>query len=198
MPGRPASSRPRRSSSMLVPTPKSGDGRAARRRARRHLRHRRPRGERPESSPRLRSVEITGSYAMTLDTSDGRLNARVTVRQPDDPQPGHRQHRHGAADGGRPDGHPAPRLDSHVRLGDDRGDPARRAGTRAWPTSRPRATRSPATTSSRSAPATTRPATTIEVRTTVETSPIGYVIGIGVLVVVAVGLFFVFQRYGRR
>jgi uncharacterized membrane protein len=38
----------------------------------------------------------------------------------------------------------------------------------------------------------------IEVRTTVDTSPIGYLIGIGILIVVAVGLFFVFQRYGRR
>ena len=46
------------------------------------------------------SVEITGSYAMTLDTSDGRLNARVIGRQLDDRQPGRRQHRHRAA---RPD-----------------------------------------------------------------------------------------------
>jgi uncharacterized repeat protein (TIGR01451 family) len=38
----------------------------------------------------------------------------------------------------------------------------------------------------------------IEIRTTVETSPLGYVIGIAVLVAVAAGLFFVFQRYGRR
>jgi len=38
----------------------------------------------------------------------------------------------------------------------------------------------------------------IEVRTTVDTSPIGLLIGIGILVVVAAGLFFVFQRYGRR
>lgn len=38
----------------------------------------------------------------------------------------------------------------------------------------------------------------IQIRTTVDTSPIGYVIGIAVLVIVAIGLFFVFQRYGRR
>ena len=38
----------------------------------------------------------------------------------------------------------------------------------------------------------------IELRTTVETSPIGGLIGIGVLIAVAVGLFLVFQRYGRR
>lgn len=38
----------------------------------------------------------------------------------------------------------------------------------------------------------------IEVRTTVETSPIGYLIGIAILVAVAIGLFVVFQRYGRR
>lgn len=38
----------------------------------------------------------------------------------------------------------------------------------------------------------------VQIRTTVETSPIGYLIGIAVLIVAAVGLFFVFQRYGRR
>jgi len=38
----------------------------------------------------------------------------------------------------------------------------------------------------------------MDIRTTVETSPIGYIIGIAILVLVAVGLFFVFQRYGRR
>jgi len=38
----------------------------------------------------------------------------------------------------------------------------------------------------------------IEIRTTVDTSPIGLLIGIGILIVVAAGLFFVFQRYGRR
>jgi uncharacterized membrane protein len=38
----------------------------------------------------------------------------------------------------------------------------------------------------------------IEIRTTVESSPIGGLIGIGILVIVGVGLFFVFQRYGRR
>lgn len=38
----------------------------------------------------------------------------------------------------------------------------------------------------------------IEVRTTVETSPTGYLIGIAILVAVGIGLFVVFQRYGRR
>jgi uncharacterized repeat protein (TIGR01451 family) len=38
----------------------------------------------------------------------------------------------------------------------------------------------------------------VDIRTTVDTSPIGLVIGIGVLIAVAAGLFFVFQRYGRR
>jgi len=38
----------------------------------------------------------------------------------------------------------------------------------------------------------------IEVRTTVETSPIGGILGLGILAVVAIGLFLVFQRYGRR
>ena len=38
----------------------------------------------------------------------------------------------------------------------------------------------------------------LEIRTVVDTSPTGYLIGIAVLVAVAIGLFFVFQRYGRR
>jgi len=38
----------------------------------------------------------------------------------------------------------------------------------------------------------------LSIRATVNTSPIGYVIGIAVLVIVGIGLFFVFQRYGRR
>ena len=41
-------------------------------------------------------------------------------------------------------------------------------------------------------------ADSVDVRTTVDTSPIGLLIGIGILIVVAAGLFFVFQRYGRR
>ena len=38
----------------------------------------------------------------------------------------------------------------------------------------------------------------LDIRTTVETSPIGYLIGIAILIIVAIGLFVVFQRYGRR
>ncbi|MEP7360619.1 MAG: NEW3 domain-containing protein [Chloroflexota bacterium] len=41
-------------------------------------------------------------------------------------------------------------------------------------------------------------ADSVDVRTTVDTSPIGLLIGIGILILVAAGLFFVFQRYGRR
>jgi uncharacterized membrane protein len=38
----------------------------------------------------------------------------------------------------------------------------------------------------------------VSIRATVSTSPLGYLIGIAVIVLVAIGLFFVFQRYGRR
>lgn len=38
----------------------------------------------------------------------------------------------------------------------------------------------------------------VELRTTVEASPIGGFIGLGLLALVAVGLLFVFRRYGRR
>ena len=44
----------------------------------------------------------------------------------------------------------------------------------------------------------TTAADSVDVRTTVDTSPVGLLIGIGILIVVAAGLFFVFQRYGRR
>ncbi len=44
----------------------------------------------------------------------------------------------------------------------------------------------------------TSAADSVDVRTTVDTSPVGLLIGIGILIVVAAGLFFVFQRYGRR
>lgn len=38
----------------------------------------------------------------------------------------------------------------------------------------------------------------VEIRTTVETSPVGGMIGLAILAVVAVGLLLVFRRYGRR
>jgi uncharacterized repeat protein (TIGR01451 family) len=45
---------------------------------------------------------------------------------------------------------------------------------------------------------TTEASDSISIRATVQTSPIGGLLGIAVLVLVAIGLFFVFQFYGRR
>ena len=39
---------------------------------------------------------------------------------------------------------------------------------------------------------------TVDIRTTVQTSPIWGFVGIGIIVLVVVGLFLVFRQYGRR
>lgn len=142
-------------------------------------------------------VEITGSFAMALDTSDSRLNARATA---------------GSAtvltlvvtnNGSAPltgvaitstpprnwkvDFSPAtiptiaPGASENVQVSITAANDAL-AGDYVL------------TISARNADANK----SIDIRTTVETSSIGYVIGIAILVLVAVGLFFVFQRYGRR
>ena len=142
-------------------------------------------------------VEITGSFAMALDTSDSRLNARATA---------------GSAtvltlvvtnNGSAPltnvaltstpprnwkvDFSPttipaiAPGASENVQVSITAANDAL-AGDYVL------------TLSARNADANSK----VDIRTTVETSPIGYVIGIAILILVAVGLFFVFQRYGRR
>jgi uncharacterized membrane protein len=146
------------------------------------------------------TVEITGSFDMTLDTSDGRLNARVTA---------------GSA--------------SVLNLVIENTGSAPLTGVKlaATPPSGWTVTFSPETIAPiapGAAPVTVTATITaannalagdyrmtiratsdeasaadsVEIRTTVETSPIGYLIGIGILVAVAIGLFVVFQRYGRR
>ena len=144
------------------------------------------------------TVELTGSYGLSLDTSDSRLNARVTA-------------------GG------TSTLTLEVR--NTGSAPITNLKFSASPPSGWKVDFSPATVES--VPAGDTPVTTtatitasnqalagdylitiradsdnpndsVEIRTTVETSPIGYIIGIGVLIAVGVGLFVVFQRYGRR
>ena len=144
------------------------------------------------------TVELTGSYGLSLDTSDSRLNARVTA-------------------GG------TSTLTLEVR--NTGSAPITNLKFSASPPSGWKVDFSPATVES--VPAGDTPVTTtatitasnqalagdylitiradsdnpndsVEIRTTVETSPIGYIIGIGVLIAVGIGLFVVFQRYGRR
>ena len=143
------------------------------------------------------SVEITGNFGMEFDTTDGRLNARVSAGSPTV-------------------------LNLVVRntgsapLTDVSFSPT---PPRGWQVTfspetiseiQPTATQSVTATITASNEAlagdyvlTIRASSTdandsVEIRTTVETSPIGYLIGIAVLVAVAIGLFVVFQRYGRR
>ena len=142
-------------------------------------------------------VEITGSYSMALDTSDGRLNARVSSGNP---------------------------TILNLVL-DNTGTAALTAVTLAatppsgWTVTFDSDTIEEIQPGAQgTAVANITPASdalagdyiitfransddasdSIEVRTTVETSSLGYIIGIGVLIAVAIGLFFVFQRYGRR
>jgi len=150
------------------------------------------------------SVEITGSFGLSLDTSDGRLNARVTAGSP---------------------------SVLNVVITNTGSSPLTNVKLSATPPRAWKVTFNPETiaeipagnTTASSVPvqvtieaagnalagdyiltirATSQDESSatksIDVRTTVDTSPIGYLIGIGILVVVAIGLFFVFQRYGRR
>ena len=142
-------------------------------------------------------VEITGSFGMDLSTSDQRLSARVTA------------------------GSPTQVTLAVTNTGSAPLDEVEVTATppRNWEVTFDRETIetiAPGTTEN--VTATIQAANTavagdyvitfrasnaevndnIEVRTTVETSAIGGLIGIGILILVAVGLFLVFQRYGRR
>lgn len=144
-------------------------------------------------------VEITGSFSMAMDTTDGRLNARVTA-------------------GGS--------TVFNFTVENTGTAPIEGLAFDATPPSGWDVTFNPETLTSLAPGAENRQtiAATItadgdalagdyvltlransdaaddslEIRTTVETSPVGYLIGIAILVAVAIGLFVVFQRYGRR
>lgn len=144
------------------------------------------------------SVEITGQFAMALDTSDGRQNARVASGTP---------------------------TTLNLVLQNTGTAPLTNVTLSATPPGKWTVTFAPEVIpeiAPNSAPVTVVATITaagdalagdyilnvransddasdaIEVRTTVETSSTGYLIGIAILVAVAIGLFVVFQRYGRR
>jgi uncharacterized membrane protein len=143
------------------------------------------------------TVEITGSYSMTLDTSDSRLNARVSAGAPTTlnliiQNTGTAPLTNVTLTSSPPSSwkvtfDPSP-IDSIA--------PGDQATTVATITAAGDALAGDYVIafSANSDSASDR----IEVRTTVETSPIGYLIGIAILIAVGVGLFVVFQRYGRR
>lgn len=153
----------------------------------------------PEPVETALGVTITGNYGMTLSTDDGRLNARV--------QAGSSStlnlvvQNTGSAPLTNVAMTATPPRDWVYEF-DQETIPVIEAGQAETvvltitPTSNAVAGDYVLSVSARAAEAAA--SDTIDVRTTVETSPVGYMIGIAILVIVAVGLFFVFQRYGRR
>ena len=142
------------------------------------------------------SVEITGSYAMQLDTSDSRLNARVSaggstvvnlVINNNGTAP-----ITGLTLASSPPGTWTVTFDPETQD----IQPQSQATATATITAPPDALAGDYVITIRATSPNANDS--IDIRTTVETSPIGYLIGIAVLVAVAIGLFFVFQRYGRR
>jgi uncharacterized repeat protein (TIGR01451 family) len=143
------------------------------------------------------SVKITGTFAMSLDTSDSRLNAQVTAGSPTNltlvvSNTGTAPLTAVSISSSPPQGwtvtFDTPTIDQIA--------PGATANVNATiqPANNAIAGDYVITIRARSGDQTD----SVDIRTTVQTSPIGGLLGIAVLVLVAVGLFFVFQRYGRR
>jgi uncharacterized membrane protein len=153
-------------------------------------------GPQPAETPL--TVNLTGTYSMTLATSDGRLNANVTTGSSSllnlvVTNSGSTDLEGVALTATPPQGWKVTFNPPTVNV------PAGQTQTVA-------ASITPANnalagdyllTVDAKAPNNTA-SDSVQIRTTVDTSPIGYVIGIAILVIVGIGLFFVFQRYGRR
>jgi uncharacterized membrane protein len=143
------------------------------------------------------SVEITGSFAMTLDTSDGRLNARVSSGNPTVLNLVLENTGTAAIEAvnltATPPSGWTVTFDSET-IAVIEPDQQATAQANITPSAEALAGDYIITFRANSDAASDE----IEVRATVETSPLGYIIGIAVLIAVAIGLFFVFQRYGRR
>jgi len=142
-------------------------------------------------------IEITGSYALTVSTPDGRLNAQVSAGSASTMTLV--LHNTGSA----------PLESVAVSATPPQGwkvtfDPATVPTVAAGESVNVTATITPADNaiagdyalsfSARSDQATD----SVDIRTTVQTSPLGGVLGLAAIGLVFVGLFFVFQRYGRR
>jgi uncharacterized membrane protein len=147
----------------------------------------------------LLKVEITGSFGMTLDTTDSRLNARVAAGTPTVLNLVVRNTGSAPLTGVKLAATPprgwtvtfSPETIAPIPAGQP-------APVTATITASNEALAGDYLLTIRATSDETSAADSIEVRTTVETSPIGYLIGIAILVAVAIGLFVVFQRYGRR
>jgi uncharacterized membrane protein len=151
----------------------------------------------PEPAEAAVSIEITGSYAMQLTTQDNRLSARITAGNPSPLtlfvfNEGSAPLENVAVSANAPRDWTVEFDQETVPLIEPQGQ----AEVQATITASGNAIAGDyvVTFNARAPEANDQ----IEVRTTVETSPIGGILGLGILAVVAIGLFLVFQRYGRR
>jgi uncharacterized membrane protein len=146
-------------------------------------------------------VTITGSYSLTLNTQDSRLNASATVGQDTTlnlvvtntgTAPLSAVNRHVIAAAGLDDYLRARRAHQPGAQRANNGcrdhSPVRQCGGRRLRHHFPRQQHRRSQTAS----------DTVDIRTTVQTSPIWGFVGIGIIVLVVVGLFLVFRQYGRR
>lgn len=156
----------------------------------------------PEPASIDLGVEITGSFALTLDTADQRLNAHVVVGA-DTPinlvvtNTGSSDLTDVSLTSTPPNGWTVTFAPDNLAT-----VPANTDGVPVIATVHASDTavtgdyvltiRASSTTEGTSA------SDSIEIRTTVETSPIWGFVGIALIVLIVVGLFFVFRQYGRR
>ena len=155
----------------------------------------------PQAASIELGVEITGSFELTLETQDGRLNARAQVGA--DSTLNLVVRNTGTSDlaavtvtSTPPSGWTvtfAPETIDLLPAGQQQSVTATiHASDRAVTGDYSLNFRASTTAQGASA------SDTIEVRTTVETSPLWGFVGIALIVLVVVGLFFVFRLYGRR
>jgi len=154
-------------------------------------------GPQPVETPL--QVEITGTYTMSVSTTDGRLNARVQAGSPTVLNVVVTNE--GSTDLTGVNLTSTPPRDWQISFDPSTIDTLPGGQQVTIPATITAANNALAgdyviTITARASENST--SDSMDIRTTVETSPIGYIIGIAILVLVAVGLFFVFQRYGRR
>jgi len=146
-------------------------------------------------------VEITGSFALTLDTPDGRLNARATVGS--DSTLTLVVQNTGTSDLEDVRFTATPPNGWTVTFAPEAIDvlaPEQEMNVVATlhPSDQAVAGDYQVTVRANSSTGGSSASDSVEIRTTVETSPLWGFIGIALIVLVLVGLFFVFRQYGRR